>query len=122
MGYLAARLAAEQPTAQERDALVEALKTAVLGRCQPCSIYLFGSSLGSAFTNASDIDLAVIFEDQGRLEEARTRLFSAPSLIPAPYDLLLYEQSEFERRAERGGICQVIKETGKKLHDQRSEV
>jgi predicted nucleotidyltransferase len=122
MGYLAARLGKDQPTKAERDALIETARAEVLRRCRPRAIYVFGSILEETFTRASDIDIAVVFRTAADRDRARKALFAAPPLVAAPYDLLLYDESSFERKADQGGICQVIRETGKKIYDEGSKV
>ncbi len=122
MGYLAARLGKDQPTEAEREQLILALKEAILLRCSPSAIIVFGSILGHGFTHASDVDCAVIFPDRAAREQGRKRLYSPPSLLNIPYDLLLYEAAEFVRKADCGGICQVIQETGRVVYDQKSKI
>jgi predicted nucleotidyltransferase len=98
------------------------LRDAILSRVTPEAIIVFGSILGDGFTHASDIDCAVIFADRSALQSGRKQLFRAPLLIDMPYDLLLYDQAEFDRKSIEGGICQVIRESGRVLYDQKSKV
>lgn len=122
MGYLAAKLAEDQPTVAQREELIAAMRIAILARSFPSKIYIFGSVLGEDFTNASDIDVAVVFDSVEFLADARKKLFSPPVLIPMSYDLLLYVSEDFESKAAIGGVCQVIKETARLVYDKRSEV
>src|SRR4051812_35644954 len=117
MGYLAARLGADQPTQEDRDEIVEKATKAILSRCDPSAIFIFGSVLRSDFSRASDVDIAVIFSDQEELKRARSHLYRSPPLLSLPYDLVLFEGVEFERKSGQGGICQIIKETGKKTYE-----
>ena len=122
MGYLAARLGKDQPTSVDREQLILALREAILRRCTPQLIIVFGSVLGEGFTRASDIDCAVIFKDRESLSIGRKVLYQGPSLLDHPYDLLLYESTEFLRKASEGGICQVIQESGRSVYDQKPKV
>jgi len=122
LGYLAARLGKDQPSKTEREQLILALSTSILQRCAPVRIIFFGSVLGESFTHASDIDCAVIFANRAELILGRKKLYASPLLIDHPYDLLLYEQADFLRKSNEGGICQVIQETGKEIYDQESKI
>lgn len=122
MGYLAAKLGKDQPNETEKLRIISDLRDAILGRVTPQTIIVFGSILGEGFTHASDIDCAVIFADRLGLQTGRKQLFCAPLLIDMPYDLLLYDQAEFSRKSIEGGICQVIRESGRVIYDQKSEV
>ena len=122
LGYLADRLGINQPSDAEREQLILTLRDSILRRCSPQQIIVFGSVLGKAFTHASDLDCAVIFADRVSLNLGRKKLYCAPSLIDYSVDLLLYEQTEFLRKAGEGGICQVIQETGRGIYDQKSEI
>ena len=122
MGYLASRLGKDQPTAIERQQIILALRDAILARCSPVNIIIFGSILSDHFTYASDIDCAVIFADRSALAQGRKRLYAPPVLLDIPYDFLLYEQKDFAHKTAEGGICQVIQETGQVIYDQKSEV
>lgn len=122
MGYLAARLGKDQPTKAEREQLINTLRDTILCRCAPQAIYVFGSILGEQFSRASDIDCAVIFADRTALTSGRKQLFCNPPLVDHPYDVLLYDQVEFARKANEGGICQVIQDSGRNIYDQKSKV
>jgi predicted nucleotidyltransferase len=122
MGYLAASLGSDQPTAEEVATLVDGLKQAILARCRPLAICLFGSAADGTLTRASDLDVAVILPNGHDVRAAKADLFRGPPLVLVPYDLLVFEQSEFERKAVEGGICQVIKDTGKSIYDERPKV
>jgi hypothetical protein len=115
MGYLAARLGKDQPTAQDRDELIARFVEALSDRVDPQAIYLFGSILSPDFTYASDIDAAVIFADANQAKKASAKIFAPPCLVDWPYDVLIYSAQEFAKKAEIGGICQVIKETGRRM-------
>lgn len=115
MGYLAARLGPDQPSPRQIEHLIGELKQAILTRVQPEGIFVFGSAAWGPFTQASDLDFAVIFASDEALSTARKRLFKSPPLIPWPYDLLLYTAEEFARKANEGGVCQVILERGRRL-------
>lgn len=122
MGYLAAKLGRHQPNQAERERAVEALRSAILARCVPTKIWVFGSILTDHFTHASDIDCAVLFKSVTDLQQARRDLYRSPALIDLPYDLLLYVDSDFYRKSQEGGICQVINENGRIVYDQESKV
>lgn len=122
MGYLAAKLGKDQPSEAEKLRIISDLREAILARVTPQAIIVFGSILGEGFTHASDIDCAVIFADHLALKSGRKQLFCAPLLIDMPYDLLLYGEAEFRRKSTEGGICQVIRESGRVIYDQKPEV
>lgn len=117
MSLLSANLGAKQPTSQDIQNQVQLLISAVLERCSPLRIYLFGSALSGAFTHASDIDLVLIFADHKSLTLGRAQLYGHGPLSNRPYDLLLYTQEEFNEKAKNGGVCFHVGHTGKIVYD-----
>ena len=90
----------------------------IVERVTPLSVYAFGSSTGESRHAGSDLDICVVLPDGFCLKQARKKLFISP-LTALPLDLLLYEESDFLKRADTGGICQVILEDGRLLYGKR---
>lgn len=86
------------------------------------TIYIFGSFLSTEFTNASDLDVAVIVNDTWSTKDFYNQVFQAAyaknttadkpndlrksnRLIDWPLDLLVFKQSHFNSKKEIGGVC-----------------
>lgn len=105
----------------EAAVLVESKLKWILEGCSPTRVILFGSASRGELTDYSDVDFAVLFDSLPALIEGRKSLFSRPRLDDWPQDILCFEESDYLRRVETGGVCEIIAEEGKVLY-QRSSV
>lgn len=121
MGLLEARLGKQPPVEEVENKIREIVKR-ILGVSSPSQIYLFGSALTSEFTYASDLDFAIIFFSEEEKRVARKNIYGKNLSEGIPADYLCFSQAEFEKRASQGGVCQVIRETGRLLYDKRTKV
>jgi predicted nucleotidyltransferase len=81
-----------------------------------CQIFIFGSFVEGRFTDASDLDLAVIVPDGISSRELYKKIYSAGKFYSWPIDLLIFPQSHFVKQSEIGGVCFDIRETGVELY------
>lgn len=80
-------------------------------------IFLFGSFVEDRFTQASDLDIAVILPDGIDIKKYRKALFSqAPLSKDWPLDLIILSELEYETKKHVGGVCFDINESGKELY------
>lgn len=100
---------------QEQQRLIERLEKAIVRRCRPEAVYIFGSAASKELTNASDLDVACIFQDQQTLSEGRKRLAGLAGELGVGIDLLCFTTAGFAERADKGGLATEIKTRGKKL-------
>jgi predicted nucleotidyltransferase len=87
-------------------------KNWILTLCSPARVIVFGSAARNELTDHSDIDLALLFENSEDLNAAREVVFYRDPDDEWAQDLLLYLESDFERRKHLGGVCQLIFEEG----------
>jgi len=86
----------------------------------PEMIILFGSLARDQFTEASDIDLLLVYDDIHQVKKARKLLFSGERLSSYPLDILFYDKKRFEEKKEVGGVVMVAWEEGKILHERNT--
>ena len=121
MGMGAMRLFAKKIDTETSSKLV-ADTTAFLRLLGPIQrIILFGSGARGELTEASDLDFALIFEnDRDKLAFKKAALTS-PRPHQVPIDFLFYTQSEFDAKLARGGTAEIIADEGRVVFDSRSE-
>ena len=105
----------------EAASIVESKLKWILEGCSPTRVILFGSAARGELTDYSDVDFAVLFDSLPALIEGRKTLFSRPRLDDWPQDILCFEEADFLRRVQTGGVCEIITEEGQVLF-QRSLV
>jgi predicted nucleotidyltransferase len=82
-------------------------------------VILFGSLVRNEMTEASDVDVAVIIDDDADLRTLKERLRSLKrSSLSWPCDLIVMAASTYEARKNFGGICMEIAKTGQKLYQK----
>lgn len=101
---------------EESRELIEGKLRWILKACSPEEVWLFGSAARGELTEASDIDIALIFEDTAQLRAARRALASRSRPDNWPQDVLYYTEDDFYRRARSGGAAQIIVEEGRRLY------
>lgn len=60
----------------------------ILSACDPREVWLFGSAARDSMTEASDVDLAVVFEDSATLAVSRRTLYATPRTDDWPQDVV----------------------------------
>ena len=80
-------LPASLPTA-EAASIVERKLSWVLAACKPQEVWLFGSAATGGMTEASDIDLALLFNHDTEIREAQSKLAATPRLENWPQDIV----------------------------------
>jgi hypothetical protein len=69
-------------SAEDTAAIVERKLQWILSACHPLEVWLFGSAATGEMTEASDIDLILLFEDAVAIREAQRVLARTPSHEP----------------------------------------
>ena len=106
------RFAPKPISAAEGKAIVEAKLNYILSLCTPDQIFVFGSAASNEMTDHSDVDLALIFCNEAELSAARNCVFRRAVNDEWPQDLVLFLKSDFERKKNIGGLCQIIADEG----------
>ncbi len=85
---------------------------------KPKRVYLFGSCAIGEFRHGSDIDLLVVVPDEDGDKLANTRkAYRATREIPLPKDIIVDQESVFEKRARwTSSIEREVLETGKLVY------
>ena len=68
--------------AAEAVAIVRTKLEWILDACAPVEVWLFGSAARDEMTEASDVDLALVFENEDAVSSARHALYSRRRLYP----------------------------------------
>jgi predicted nucleotidyltransferase len=97
------KLFAKALSKEEQEAILAAKLTWILAQASPVEIILFGSAANYEMTDASDVDLIVIFANKDERDMARQRLFKSRPKDDWPHDLLLLTKEEFLKSAAQGG-------------------
>ncbi len=106
------RFAPKLISALDCKSIVDAKLKFILSLCTPHQIFVFGSAARNEMTDHSDVDLALIFIEEAELRAAREVVFRRSPGDEWPQDLLLYIKSDFERKKNTGGVCQLIAQEG----------
>ncbi len=114
-----AKLLRNKLSDQESSEIVRELLKAVLDRCTPERVTLFGSAARGELTDGSDVDLALLFSDNVSISQARKALYSKGPLISWPVDLIYFTIEDFEQRKETSGLCHLIAQEGKILWENK---
>ncbi|MBI4405338.1 MAG: nucleotidyltransferase domain-containing protein [Deltaproteobacteria bacterium] len=77
-------------------------------------IILFGSSLEEDFTEASDLDFLLVFENKDLATAAGREIYGLHS-GKWPCDFLCYDRTSYEEKSKVGGVCFVAKHEGRTL-------
>ena len=78
--------------------------------------YLFGSFLQDDFNAESDIDLAVILPKGIDKQSFLTKWRQFPAFVDWPFDLVVFEREQFEKKKNVGGVAFEIREDGVELY------
>jgi len=92
---------------------VEASITKVADEINPYAIYLFGSLARDEFTDQSDIDLLIITHSVDDIRAARKAVAKIRPFSRFPVDVVWMSRDDFVKRANIGGIAQIVKEEGR---------
>ena len=96
-------LAARRLTPNEITSLAQDKKDWILGVCPPIRIILSGSSAKMEMTEASDIDLIVVFKTLDDLNSAKRKLWSSRPSGDWPVDLVFHTTQSFQHSCDKGG-------------------
>ena len=97
------KLLAKALTPEEQQQLIQAKLAWILRACQPNRVILFGSAARLEMTDASDIDLILIFPDDHDVRTTKNIVYKARPKDDWPQDLLFYTEQEFDSSLAKGG-------------------
>lgn len=100
----------------EQAEIVRAKLAWVVESLQPQEVWLFGSAAGGRLTEASDLDLALLYESEQALRAAHARLWRLPRRENWPHDLAFYTSDDFYARASIGGVPMEAVSEGVRLY------
>ena len=79
----------------------------------PLRIILFGSAANGEMTEASDVDLIVIYANNTDLKETQKNIAKTRPKDDWPHDLLLYTEEAFKKSVQKGGgVCWLAEREG----------
>jgi predicted nucleotidyltransferase len=112
MGFL--RPAAVPP--EDQQGVIKEKLAWVLSACAPREVWLFGSLARGEMTEASDVDIALVFDDPENLRACRDALHATPRTPDWPVDLAFFLYDDLYERAKVGGLPMLIVEEGRRLY------
>ena len=107
-------------SSKEVEAIVERKLRWILSACTPVEVWLFGSAATGEMTEASDIDIALLFNDEHEIRRVQSKLARTPRLDNWPQNLVWFCASDFYERAGIGGLPMLILKDGRQIYP-RSE-
>lgn len=90
----------------------------ILSACIPSEVWVFGSAATGDMTEASDVDLALLFPDEAAIRAAQSALARTPRLDEWPHDLVWFRDQDFHTRKTIGGLPMIISQEGQKLYPE----
>lgn len=122
MGILAASLSMHTVSDSQLEELACLIRTRILSVSSPEIIYIFGSYARGSISGTSDLDLAIIFENQELLKTQKKIILNSKLFLDYSTDLLFFSREEFEKKSSLWGVCTIIKNEGKIIYDKRTEI
>ena len=113
-----ARLVAKKLDANQSDLLISTVLSRALAAGSPQQIYLFGSAARGELTEASDIDLAILYASDEELKQGRVEYYKQRAPVDWPVDVLFFTKKAFEEKKAIGGVCMIIAEEGRVLFNR----
>lgn len=122
MGILAATLKKRHLNSDQFESISRLVRERILSVSTPQIIYIFGSYARGLVSESSDLDIAIIFEKPEEVKEQKKRILNGKLFLDYSTDCLFFSKVDFEKKAQLGGVCLVIKAEGKIIYDQRTKV
>jgi len=88
----------------------------ILAGCDPLEVWLFGSAATDEMTEASDVDLILLFHDAAAIRVAQRALARTPRPDDWPQDILWYRRSDFYQQSTLGGVPMIAVEDGRRIY------
>ena len=107
------RLLAKPLLSDEVETLIQLELDSILGVCQPCCVYLFGSAARHQMTDASDLDLLVVLPDPSDLKVIKRSYYCRQKPHLWPVDLIFMQRSDFQIKSQIGGIAMICRQEGR---------
>jgi predicted nucleotidyltransferase len=107
-------------SAEDIAAIIERKLQWILSACAPLEVWLFGSAATGDMTEASDIDLILLFRDAAAIREAQRTLARTPRIDGWPQDLLFYRRRDFYEQSTVGGVPMIAVEDGRRIYHRES--
>ncbi len=116
------KLFAKKLTDHDVDEIIKSKLKWILEATKPDKIILFGSAACGEMTDASDIDLILIFPDHSDLKKIAEKLFiSRPKTDLWPQDLLIETHQSYNIKVQKGGgACYIASLEGKILYETKN--
>lgn len=109
MSILAATLSKYYLTSSQYEELTSLIRTRILSISSPEMIYIFGSYARGTISGTSDLDLAIIFENQEQLIRQKKIILNSKLFLDYSTDLLFFTRDEFEKKSALGAYAQSLK-------------
>ena len=110
------KLLAKPLSIDDQNNLVSEKLDWILKCCRPTKVILFGSAARYEMTDASDIDLVLIFPDTVDLSIIKESVFKSRPRDDWPHDLLFFTESQFIKScASGGGVAYLAQNEGRTL-------
>ena len=116
------KLTAKKLSEEEINTIVSTKLNWILDCCSPEIIYLFGSASSLSMTDASDVDLIIIFNNLIELKQAEKNIAINRPKDDWPHDLIFHTIEGFNKSVSKGGGASwVAKEEGKIIYQKEAK-
>ena len=88
----------------------------ILEASSPMAVIVFGSAARGEMTEASDLDLALLYADDDSLRKGRASILGRKPPDGWPLDLLFSTRKGYLAKAEKGGVFELIMREGRVIH------
>ncbi len=88
----------------------------ILEASSPMAVIVFGSAARGEMTEASDLDLAIIYPDEDSLRKGRASVLGRKPPDSWPVDLLFATRKGYFEKAEKGGVFELVRREGRVIH------
>ena len=83
-------------------------------------IILFGSGARRSMTEASDLDLVLIFDEGVCVREIYRQLVPMRRKIGWPCDFICVDEKQFAERSQIGGVLFIAREDGRVIYERKT--
>lgn len=113
------KLTAKPLDPEDMQKIIQSKLDWITANSQPQKVILFGSAARESMTEASDVDLIIIYSNREELKQAKEQLFKSRPVNDWPHDILFYTSEDFLKSvAKGGGACWLANKEGKTLFEE----
>lgn len=122
MGIFADNFYKKRPPQSSIEADCDALRKFLTDFDCVDSAYIFGSCATGTYRIDSDMDVAILIENENDYKGLKSKIYQGAPKTALPLEFVFILKSGFERKCEIGGLSWMIKKEGVLIYDKKSVV